>query len=694
MFTTRGFELAPWQRQALNAWTKGDGFGPYRGTLEIFTGGGKTLIALACAAEVARSAPDLRLAVVVPTEALARQWQVAIDHSTTLNPADVGLLGAGRTTSFGKSRVIVAVLNTAAKKLPELAQAAQPLMLIVDECHRAGAPTFSRVLTTPAQFRLGLSATPDREELDDFGEPLAYDEQLVGQALGAVVFRFDLRDAREDGWLPNYDIHHHGLTLNPDERNRYDSLSRRVDDAADRLKGLGYDVGRAQQLQARTDDIGIAARGYVALTSQRKDLLYRARERVRIARHLVEDALSGGSRRILLFHERVKEAVELHAALASDLHQYGVALEHSRLPTSERIAAVNDFRTGEAQVLVSVKSLVEGIDVPEADVGVSVASSSSVRQRIQSLGRVLRRQFDLEAPVKTANMHLLYVANSVDEFIYSKQDWADLTGAGANHYWLWPLELDRPPKLLDGPPASPRPTEEQEWERLGRHASPIPLPWLGMIIGQEYSVDTLGTVTNSSGAVIANPQNAGAMVEAVRGRPGGRFRVTPGHRLILVWGEGAERPEPFVAGQLAQVFRAAEEVDRGSRSQPFDVSTLRPGDRYPGPTDKQGGTYRLRQKYGGVIERPMPSLRGHDNGADTRRRSHDVEFAAVDGTGYEKGQENARRVLDAWRERFERGITFYVNAVGDAWYTEAGERRFLAHVPDGFSWATNRTEER
>jgi len=692
MFATRGFELAPWQRKAVRAWIQGDESGPHRGTLEVFTGGGKTLIALACAAEVVRSIPELRLAVVVPTEALARQWQVAIERSTTLDPSDIGLLGAGSSTSFGRSRVVVAVLNTASKRLPELARAGQPLMLIVDECHRAGAPTFSRVLTTSAQFRLGLSATPDREEFDDFGEPLAYDEQLVGQALGAVVFRFDLRDAREDGWLPDYDIHHHGLHLNPDERQRYESLSRRVDDAADRLKDLGYDAGRAQQLQARTDEIGIAARGYVALTSQRKDLLYRARERVRIARRLIEEALEGGSRRILLFHERVREAGELHAALASDLQGYVVALEHSRLPTSERVAAVNDFRSGKAQVLVSVKSLVEGIDVPEADVGVSVASSSSVRQRIQSLGRVLRRQFDLDAPVKTARMHLLYIADSVDEFIYSKEDWSDLTGAGRNHYWLWPLQPGLPAQHQAGPPASPRPTEEQEWERLGLRAPFKPVPWLGVFVGQEYSVDTMGTVTNGSGSVIANPQNVDAMVESVRGRPGGRFRVTPYHRLVLVWGEGLERSEPFVAGQLEQAFHAAEQFNwqtGGGR----EINDLRPGDRYPGPRDKEGGTYKLRQKHGGVIERPIPTVNEPKMESTSRARSQGVEFAVVNGNGSAELEANAKRILEAWREVIRRGITFHVNSRGDAWYIAGGERRFLAQVRGGFAWPSASKED-
>jgi superfamily II DNA or RNA helicase len=673
MFGTSGFDLAAWQRDAVDAWVRGDQAGPYRGTLEVLTGGGKTLIALACAAAVARSTPDLHLAIVVPTEALARQWQAVLERFTNLNGAEIGFLGAGGSATFAEHRAIVAVLNTAAKRLPQLARPAQPLMLIVDECHRAGAPTFAQVLRTRARFRLGLSATPDREELDDYGEPLAYDEQLVGQALGSVVYRFDLRDARIHGWLPDYDIHHHGLRLTSEERREYESLSRRVDDLADHLRKLGFDASRAQHLQTRRDDVGQAARSYVGVTSQRKDLLYRARERTRVAQRLVADALAAGERRrVLLFHERVDEAVALHSELVAALPQARVVLEHSRLPTGARVAAMDAFRSGAAQVLVSVKSLVEGIDVPEADIGVSVASSSSVRQRIQSLGRVLRRQFDQAGPVKHAEMHLLYVSDTVDEVIYTKQDWSDLTGHGANHYWRWPTEADQPPERADGPPASPRPTEEQEWQRLGHQPPAKPLPWFGVVMGQEYSVDTLGTVTNGFGGTITNPQNAAAMVEAVRGRPGGRFRVTPAHRLVLVWGEGAEGPRPFVAGQLAEPFRAAAEDDGTGGNRDFDPASLRPGSRYPGPANRKGGSYRLRQKQGGVIER--------------RASDGALEFALLDGTARPELEANARRVLDAWRELFDRGISFHVNDQGHAWYTEAGQRRFLAEVPGGFSW--------
>src|SRR3954447_7717427 len=89
------FKLFPWQRAAVDRWVRGDSRGPFRGTLEIFTGGGKTLMALACWAEAGRLRPGTRLAVVVPTEALARQWRDAVAEHTTVAAEEIGLLGAG-----------------------------------------------------------------------------------------------------------------------------------------------------------------------------------------------------------------------------------------------------------------------------------------------------------------------------------------------------------------------------------------------------------------------------------------------------------------------------------------------------------------------------------------------------------------------------------------------------------------------
>jgi superfamily II DNA or RNA helicase len=674
--STRDFELTEWQRAAVASWAQGKPTA-YQGTLEIFTGGGKSLVGLACAELAARVRPDLQLAIVVPTEALARQWIEVVDRYTNVGRSEIGLLGAGGKDDLASKRVLITVLNTAAKRLPELAAGVPSLMLLVDECHRAGAPSYSRVLETEAAFRLGLSATPDRAELDDDGEPLEFDEQVVGRMLGPVVYRFGLRDARLAGWLPNYELHHHGVTLTEKEREEYERISRRVDDAADQLRELGVETVRARQLQAKGGEIGAAASAYVTSTARRKDLLYRASGRGHVAATLVQQAINGKvGRRVLLFHERVADAEELHRTLSWALPEIGVRLEHSQLSDRERQAALDGFRSGDSPVLVSVKSLVEGIDVPDAEVGVSVAASSSVRQRVQSLGRVLRRRFDEAAGEKRAEMHLLYVADSVDEVIYAKEDWSDLTGEGSNRYWRWGLDPTEPPVEQDGPPATPRPSEASEWARLGEKPPASPIPWQGSFIGQEYSVDTLGSVTNRWGALIANPQNVADMVFKARGRPGGRFRVTPQHRLVLVTaGDGAGNV--LVAGALGEAFRAVEEPAFPSEDD-VDVTLLKPGDPYPGPATKEGGSYTIRQKRGGVIERKV---------------GRSLEFALGSrDTDDERGR-NADEVLDAWRTLVIVGLTINVNGPDHIWYTEGGVRRFLAHIPGGFAWPTEEENE-
>lgn len=673
---TKDFELHPWQEDAVDAWVRGYESRPFTGTLEIVTGGGKTLIALACAARAAQQSEDLNLAVVVPTEALARQWRRSLLQYTNLRAEEIGLLGAGGKATFRDCRAVIAVINTASTRLPSLAAAGQPLMLIVDECHRAGAPKYRDVLRTRADFRLGLSATPDREELDESGEPLAFDEQAVGQSLGGVVYRFTLKDARREGWLPDFTLNHHGIALDPDERREYETISRRVDDAADSLRAHGVEPVRARSIAGRQGEAGDAARRWVQLTAQRKDLLYRAKERQRVVSLVVERLFHDGSRpRVILFHERVREAEALYEALKETLPSVHVELEHSKLTDRRREAALAAFASGDAPILVSVKSLIEGIDVPQADTGVSVASTSAVRQRVQALGRVLRRAVTDSGDAKVSTMHLFYIADTVDDLIYGKADWTDLTGADANRYWRWKYEATEP-EAVDAPPRVPRPTEEQAWDLLEHRLSEDPVPWPGMPIGQEYAVKTNGSVHNAFGTQIANPQNVAQMVERVRGREGGRFRVTPEFRLVLVWQSARDEPAFLVAGQLKEPFTIVQEVDAATAVH--QVENLEVGARYDGPSDRAGGTFKVSQRGGGLIER---RVRGGS------------EIAQVDGTADSEQQANGRKVLAAWEALDRTFSRFFVNSLGHAWYEDSTGRRFLGSVEAGFAWPARERDD-
>jgi hypothetical protein len=535
-------------------------------------------------------------------------------------------------------------------------------MLVVDECHRAGAPTFSRVLDTPAVCTLGLSATPEREEFDVEGNPLEYDDQLVGQALGRVVFSFDLRAAREAGWLPEYEIHHHGLPLSSsDERLAYERVTREIDDLADRLRDVGVEPQRAR-LRASDGDVGAVARSYVAKTAMRKDLLYRSAARVPVALRLVQQSLADGAERILLFNERVSEATAAWESLRDHLGN-GVELEHSDLADSRRRRAIARFRSGEAHVLVSVRSLIEGLNVPEADVGISVAASSSVRQRVQTLGRVLRRG---EQSGKRARMHLLYVRETVDELVYAKEDWSDLTGTSANRYWIW-QDIDMPPTPTDLPPRTPAPTEEMEWERLGRRPPETAVAWLGVLPDAEYSVDVNGNVRTLGGRRVANPQGVGEMLRRATRRAGGRFRLSRRHRLVVATDpQGAGY---LVVGGLSEPFELQPSDGSLSRGDAVDVTGVRPGEEYRGPRDSAGGTYELAQVGGGKV---------------ARRRRGGREFASTDASRFPESAGNVRRVLDAWRTIGGSGRVLMVNSLSHAFVEQAGVALFLADVPGGF----------
>ena len=61
-----------------------------------------------------------------------------------------------------------------------------------------------------------------------------------------------------------------------------------------------------------------------------------------------------------------------------------------RTPTAERRAILADFRTGAVSKLVTGRVLNEGVDVPDASVAIIASGSSSMREYVQRLGRVLR----------------------------------------------------------------------------------------------------------------------------------------------------------------------------------------------------------------------------------------------------------------------------------------------------------------
>jgi len=570
-----GVALREWQEDCREQWFKAG----KRGVIKVVTGAGKTVLACSIVERLQNTeVPQLRVAIVVPTVVLLDQWYGVLTGQGNLPPRMVGRLGGGWQDTFDDGvRILVCVLNSAAAKLPKMsAGLSAPLLLIVDECHRAGASQMSEVFGCKRAYTLGLSATPEREvvlaEDDEAAAPDAeadelevFDDSLLGQQLGPIIFELGYVEALRDGILARFQLQHYGLPLDADERVRYERLSREISELRRHLqsqvKGRGMDggalVGWARKVAARGGSAlaGQAAQ-YVAMTGQRKQLVYHAKARALAVQQLVAQALAAGDdTRILLFHESVAEVMRIFRLL----RQQGVPVvaEHSQLSEPLRAESLQLFRSGAARVLISARSLIEGFDVPAADVGIVIASSSSVRQRIQTLGRILRKKAGEE---RSAVLHVLYMADTTDEMIYEKQDWAAVTGAERNRYFRWDAaEADSSPEEQAGPPRRPKPGEDEiDWSQIGPGSD-----YAGAYEGSEYTADSQGNVKDGAGRIATNPQAVPALVQQARGSFG-RFRVTPRKRAILVFaGEGGRL---VVAGFVAEAFQFEDQTSGSGAS--------------------------------------------------------------------------------------------------------------------------------
>jgi superfamily II DNA or RNA helicase len=539
---TRDLILHDWQSRCVDNWFAAD----KRGVIKVVTGAGKTILALAIIERLQQAImPDLCVAIVVPTVVLLDQWRSEILKRSNLPPAYIGFIGAGRSDSFeAGARIIIAVLNSASKKLAQDVRrsgVSNRLLLIVDECHRAGAQEMRRVFETDRAFSLGLSATPEREtdiseEAEDDGSETAdpdvvlpFVSTVIGQELGNVVFELNYADAIQQGVLPPFRIIHYGLPLSEQESQQYQRISREISDLQGDLQTRnrrGLRLIRWCKSQALTGNR--KAGRYISLLGDRKRLLYRIDSRsAAVAQILQQHLAQHPEANAILFHESIEEVMRLFA----NLRELGfeVVAEHSGFPDWMRAKSIHLFREGIARVIVSARSLIEGFNVPAADIGIVVAASASVRQRIQTLGRLLRKNPLNDENEKNAKLFVLYARDTVDEFIYEKANWDLFVGAERNEYYRWDPVEGSPPILTDEPPRRP-PLSEDEVPTTGLHPGGEYVGDLGQ--GASFTLDTQGNIRDESGSPIQPHAELRALLAHWR-RRAGRFRVTPKRLLVF-----------------------------------------------------------------------------------------------------------------------------------------------------------------
>lgn len=383
-----GLDLREWQVAAFADWVSGG----CRGVVEAITGSGKTRLAVA-AVRVALSRGGVAL-VLVPTLDLQDQWVVELRR--LVPRARVGRLGGGHGDDLSDHHVVVATPHSAAQ-VPVVPDDGELGLLVADEAHRYGAPTWAAALRDDFAMRLALTATYERTD-DGVVD-------VLGPFFGSVVHGYGYEQAAADGVIAPFRVGLVATALDDGERESFDAAdaaarrARRVLVADHRvprhpvetIRAAAALVADAERGVRRRDDADVrAAREYLRWLRARRDVAANAAGKLDVVGRL---APSLHGRRTLVFCDTVDQAelaarriVEAGGPLAETLHG-GLADDRRRI-------RMHQFRNGNLPVVVAPRVLDEGVDVPDADVAVVLAAFRSRRQMVQRLGRVLRVKDD------------------------------------------------------------------------------------------------------------------------------------------------------------------------------------------------------------------------------------------------------------------------------------------------------------
>ncbi len=370
--------LRPYQKEALEQWLKNK-----RGIIALPTGAGKTVIAIAAIAEL-----RVRTLIVTFTKDQMFQWRDMILKYTDLTYDRIGLY-YGDEKRLGP--ITITTYQTAFRHIVKISPMFS--LLIIDEVHHLPADKFKYIaLNAIAPYRLGLSATVVRED--------GRHEELF-PLMGGIVYWKTASELANEGYLANYIIKTIYVDLTREERKQlrellilYRKLSR------------GKKFQEILAAAKRGDENAINA---LRVHSRIKQIVQKSKEKIKAVEKIVREELSRGSK-IIVFTQYVDQAKELAERL-------NALLLIGEMSAPERKRALEKFRSMGRGVLVVTTVGDEGLDIPDANIGIIVTGTGSRRQFIQRLGRLLRKGPNKE----TAVLYEIVTRGSSEEYQSKKR---------------------------------------------------------------------------------------------------------------------------------------------------------------------------------------------------------------------------------------------------------------------------------
>jgi len=352
--------LRDYQNQALDAWTANGN----RGIIVLATGSGKTVIGIKAISLL--NTPTL---VVAPTLDLVDQWRTRLKKEFKI---EVGMLGGGE---WDIKSLTVSTYDSAYIHADKLGNRFG--LIIFDEVHHLPAAGYRNIAEMfAAPYRMGLTATFERED--------GLHAEL-NRLVGGKVFEKNVKDLTGTHLSP-FRLEKITVDLTEEEKEEYEKNQKVFSDYLSRIKLTIRGPADFQKLVMRSGrDPG--ARKALLARNRARDISYNSISKIGKLSEILKKHNDG---KIFIFteHNKLVHIISKQFLIPSITY---------RTAGKERSETLDRFRSGVYRAVVTSKVLDEGIDVPDADVGIILSGTGSERAFIQRLGRILRKKEGKEA---------------------------------------------------------------------------------------------------------------------------------------------------------------------------------------------------------------------------------------------------------------------------------------------------------
>jgi len=382
------------QKNAYSAWITNN----KQGIFAMATGSGKTVTALNCVLKRYQEDGFYKVIIAVPTQALAVQWEQEVKAfnfqnivSTHTEKEWKNILSRYTTKSIldkKKNLVLITTYATFNRKDIQAflkdTQGIDSFIYIADEAHNIGSTNTLKHLPEKILQRIGLSATPERI-YDDVGSEKLY--QFFNSRPPQYTYRYTMKKAIEDKILCHYDYYPLFVELTIDEMQAYKTITDQLRKFIDPETGK-YKKEAEMLLLKRKRIIHKAENKKVAITNLLEDL--KSKRKLDYTFVFVPEGYEPDYSETDSYNVQdedihiIDEYAQMFKEQGYSYHKYISGLEDAQ-------KVLKSFADGDIKILLSMKCLDEGVDIPRAEHAIFCSSTGNPRQFVQRRGRVLRK---------------------------------------------------------------------------------------------------------------------------------------------------------------------------------------------------------------------------------------------------------------------------------------------------------------